>query len=82
MKTPENSRRAQIVARPRAIGVLVDARPRVVIGIAATIKNTADKRYKPLFEAFILYSWLPCCDCGDSIVPLCVDCHIERSTLQ
>lgn len=47
-----------MVIRPKAVPVLVDARPRVATGIEPTINRAANNKYRPLFETFIRYSCL------------------------
>jgi hypothetical protein len=42
----------------------------VATGTEATINIAATNRYKPLFEAFIRYSWLGGSTCWESIVGL------------
>jgi len=50
--------------------MLLDARPRVAIGIEATINSTADKRYKPLCETFMRYSRVEADTGGEFIMRL------------
>ena len=59
-----------MTARPRAVGIFADARPRGATGTEVTINIAATNRYKPLFETFIRYSWLAGSSCWDSIVRL------------
>jgi hypothetical protein len=70
IKTPQNSRSTPTSTRPRAIGVLVDARPRVATGMEATMNSTAHKRWKPLFETFIRYSRVEADTGGEFIMRL------------
>jgi len=69
-----------MTTRPRAVGIFADARLRVATGIEATINIAATNRYKPLFEAFIRYSWLVGSTCWDSIVGLATAAFLSQLT--